>query len=54
MGMAARLMYALLGLITSVYCMLAYLPDMYVSFIQAPLNPWVPVFIRLHPYIYGA
>jgi len=53
MGMAARLMYALLGLITSVYCMLAYLPDMYVSFIQAPLNPWVPVFIRLHPYIYG-
>ena len=46
-------MYALLGLITSVYCMLAYLPDMYVSFIQAPLNPWVPVFIRLHSYIYG-
>jgi arylsulfatase A-like enzyme len=46
-------MYALLGLITSVYCMLAYLPDMYVSFIQAPLNPWVPVFIRLHPYING-
>jgi hypothetical protein len=38
-GIAARLMYALLGLITSVYCMLAYLPDMYVSFIQAPLNP---------------
>jgi hypothetical protein len=52
-GIAARLMYALLGLITSVYCMLAYLPDMYVSFIQAPLNPWLPIFIRLHPYIYG-
>lgn len=52
-GIAARLIYALLGLITSVYCMLAYLPDMYVSFIQAPLNPWVPVFIRLHSYIYG-
>jgi hypothetical protein len=53
MGIAARLMYAMLGLITSAYCMLAYLPDMYVSFIQAPLNPWLPVFIRLHPYLYG-
>jgi arylsulfatase A-like enzyme len=52
-GIAARLIYALLGLITSVYCMLAYLPDIYVSFIQAPLNPWLPVFIRLHSYIYG-
>jgi hypothetical protein len=52
-GIATRLMYALLGLITSVYCMLAYLPDMYVSFIQAPLNPWLPEFIRLQPYIYG-
>ena len=51
-GIGARLIYALLGLITSVYCMLAYLPDIYVSFIQAPLNPWLPVFIRLHSYIY--
>lgn len=47
------MIYALLGLITSVYCMLAYLPDIYVSFIQAPLNPWLPVFIRLHSYIYA-
>jgi hypothetical protein len=52
LGIAARLIYAVLGLITSVYCMLAYLPDIYVSFIQAPLNPWLPVFIRLHSYIY--
>jgi hypothetical protein len=51
-GISVRLIYALLGLITSAYCMLAYLPDIYVSFIQAPLNPWLPVFIRLHSYIY--
>ncbi len=53
-GIAARLIYAVLGLITSVYCMLAYLPDIYVSFIQAPLNPWLPLFIRLHSYVYCA
>ena len=51
-GIAARLFFAVLGLLTSVYCMLAYLPDIYVSFIQAPLNPWLPLFIRLHSYIY--
>ena len=52
-GIAARLIFAVLGLITSIYCMLAYLPVTYVSFIQAPLYPWLTVLVRLHPYIFA-
>ena len=52
-GIAARLIFALLGLITSIYCMLAYLPDIYVSFIQAPSCQWLAVLMRLHPYIFA-
>ncbi len=52
-GIAARLIFALLCLITSIYCMLAYLPDIYISFIQAPLYQWLAVLMRLHPYIFA-
>ena len=52
-GIAARLIFALLGLITSIYCMLAYLPTIYVSFIQAPSYQWLAVLMRLHPYIFA-
>ena len=49
---AARLGYAALLVMTSIYCLLAYLPDTYYAFIQAPFERWLPWFIRLHPYLY--
>ncbi len=53
MPVAARLCYAALLLMTSIYCLLAYLPDTYYAFIQAPFQRWLPWFIRLHPYLYS-
>ena len=29
------------------------LPDIYISFIQAPLYQWLAVLMRLHPYIFA-
>ena len=53
-AVAARVCFAALMLLTSVYCLLAYIPDTYFAFIQAPFQPWVVELIRLHAYIYCA
>jgi phosphoglycerol transferase MdoB-like AlkP superfamily enzyme len=39
-------------LLTSVYCLLAYLPYTYYAVIKAPPNPWVPWFAIHHAQIY--
>ena len=39
-------------LLTSVYCLLAYLPYTYYAVIKAPPNPWVPWFATHHAQIY--
>ena len=41
-------------LLTSVYCLLAYLPYTYYAVIKAPPNPWVPWFATHHVQIYWA
>ena len=41
-------------LLTSVYCLLAYLPYTYYAVIKAPPNPWVPWFAMHHVQIYWA
>ena len=46
---AARVMFGLLLLISSVYGVLAYMPDTYFAFIQAPFQQWLPRLIRLQP-----
>ncbi|HYL93251.1 MAG TPA: hypothetical protein VEW69_08845, partial [Alphaproteobacteria bacterium] len=51
-GNTARLLFAFFLLFTSFYCVLAYLPDTYIAFIQAPFSPLIPLFIRFHPYLY--
>jgi arylsulfatase A-like enzyme len=53
-GFAARFLFAFFLLFTSFYCVLAYLPDTYIAFIQAPFLIWVPLLIRFHPYVYAA
>lgn len=41
-------------LLTSVYCLLAYLPYTYYAVIKAPPNPWVSGFATHHVQIYWA
>src|SRR6478752_2152040 len=41
-------------LLTSLYCLLAYLPYTYYAVIKAPPNPWVPWFATHHVQIYWA
>ncbi|HEX3094579.1 MAG TPA: hypothetical protein VHW72_18215, partial [Candidatus Angelobacter sp.] len=53
-GFAARLFFAFFLLFTSFYSVLAYVPETYIAFIQAPFLTWVPLLIRVHPYVYTA
>jgi hypothetical protein len=48
-----RLAFAALLLVTSVYCLLLYIPFTYFGFIHNPLLWWLPLFVRLHPILYG-
>jgi hypothetical protein len=51
---ATRLAFLLLALLTSVYCLLAYIPDTYFAFIQAPFQPWLVELIQSHAYLLSA
>ena len=50
---ATRLAYGGLLVLLSIYCLLAYLPDTYFAYIQAPYQPWLTWLIRFHPYVYA-
>ena len=39
-------------LLTSGYCLLAYVPFTYQQMVVAAPLPWLSTFVRLHPYIY--
>ncbi|MCU1305588.1 MAG: hypothetical protein JWN45_283, partial [Acidobacteriaceae bacterium] len=39
-------------LLTSFYCLLAYIPFTYHWFIQTPLVFWFPIFVRFHAYFF--
>ena len=52
-SIAARALFGMFALLTSIYCLLAYIPDLYFAFIQAPFQTWLVIFIAWHPYIYG-
>jgi|ERR1051326_3217378 hypothetical protein len=53
-GFAAPCLFAFFLLFTSFYSVLAYVPETYIAFIQAPFLTWVPMLIRIHPYVYTA
>ena len=53
-GFAARLLFAFFLLFTSFYSVLAYFPETYIAFVQAPFLTWVPLLIRVYPYVYTA
>jgi hypothetical protein len=48
-----RLSFAAFVLLTSVYCLLVWVPFSYFGFIRNPLMDWIPVFVRLHGLLYG-
>ncbi len=51
-ALGVRALFAVFCLLTSVYCLLAYIPDTYFAFIQAPFQFWIIEFIRLHAYLF--
>jgi arylsulfatase A-like enzyme len=52
-GLIARCLFALLLVFTSFYSVLAYIPDTYHAFIQAPFMAWIPEVIRFQPFLYA-
>src|SRR3954451_6485862 len=52
--LAARLYFCAFMLLTSLYCLLAYIPFTYHWFIQNPLVFWFPIFVKFHTYFYIA
>jgi len=51
-SIGARVVFGAFALLTSIYCLLAYIPDLYFAFIQAPFQTWLVMFIAWHPYLY--
>src|ERR1051326_2321571 len=47
-----RVCFSLFVLLTSVYCLLAYIPFTYEQVHVAGLLPWLTTFVKIHPYIY--
>jgi Sulfatase len=52
--LASRLLLGAFLLLTSAYCLLAYIPFTYFGFIHDPLMPWITTFVRIHAYLYWA
>lgn len=50
---AGAAFFALVLFLSSMYCLLAYLPTTYFAFIQAPFQSWMPLFARLQPYLFA-
>ena len=48
----ARLCFCAFFLVTSVYCLLAYIPFTHQWVISFALVGWLPAFVKLHPYLY--
>lgn len=52
-GVAGRIAFAVLMVLTSFYGVLAYIPDTYIAFIQAPFQSWIPLLMRYHAVVFG-
>jgi hypothetical protein len=51
--LATRLAFGLLCLLTSIYCLLVYIPFSYYGMIHDPILWWLPTFVRFHAYLYA-
>jgi hypothetical protein len=50
---SARFLFVSFLLLTSTYIILFYIPFTSFNFIRNPLLKWVPIFVRIHPYVFG-
>jgi hypothetical protein len=50
----ARAALACITTLSSMYCLLAYIPVTYFAFIQAPFQGWMPAFARLQSFLFAA
>lgn len=50
--LGARFLFGLFFLMTSSYCLLAYIPFTYQWVIKCTLVKWLPIFVKLHPFLY--
>lgn len=48
----ARLIFGAFVVMTSFYCLLAFIPFTYQWMIRSPLVGWVTLFAKFHPYLY--
>lgn len=51
--LVASISFAGVLLLSSMYCLLAYIPSIYFSFIHAPFMGWMPLFARTQPYLFA-
>src|ERR1043165_988151 len=49
-----RVAFSLLSLASSLYGVLAFMPDTYFAFIQAPFQQTLPWLMRLQPFLFFA
>src|SRR5215471_6629758 len=50
--LAARFLFGLFFLMSSSYCLLSYIPFTYQWVIKCTLVKWLPIFVKLHVFIY--
>lgn len=50
--LVTRFSFGLFWLLTSVYCLLAYIPFSHYWVINCPLVWWLPAFVRFHTFLY--
>lgn len=53
-SIGARLVLGVFALLTSFYCLLAYVPFTYLQFLQFPHLGWLTLFVRFHAWIFLA
>jgi hypothetical protein len=51
--LCTRVAFGLFTVLTSAYCLLVYIPFSYYGFIHDPILWWLPIFVKLHAYLYG-
>jgi arylsulfatase A-like enzyme len=49
---AATLSFSGVALLSSMYCLLAYIPSTYFPLIHTPFLSWMPVFAKTQPYLF--
>ncbi len=51
--LASTALFAALLLLSSMYCLLAYIPATYFAFIQSSFFLWMPAFAALQPVLFA-